>query len=337
MVLAVTDTIGVLYGDTAREFGAITDAQMTPDGRLMVLDGLKARLSIFDREGRLLRTLGRQGSGPGEFQYPRNFAQLSDGGLAITDWGGASVSFFDDSLAFEGWLQGFYPTAPVGIRPTLDGDYVGGCITLASGGDYSGESYIGRWSDGMQPDRVYLSHTLAIELVQVGEDVAVNVDPVEVVWDTDPSGNLFTAVMCDSLYEVVGFTPQGDTLLVIRRSWERVPKTAEELEREVYGESLSRSDEGTSVNRREAPDPYPFHNAISSIRCDSLGRIWVGQGWTPIPTFEVYSPDGELELVAAVPDLEGVTGLNFDFLNGSLAWDFAPLDYPKVYMLESAD
>lgn len=67
---------------------------------------------------------------------------------------------------------------------------------------------------------------------------------------------------------------------------------------------------------------------------DCNGDIWVGQGYTSIPTFEVYSPDGELLYVAVIPEPDGAEGVEYCFRNGYLAYDRQPVDYPKVYMLE---
>ncbi len=103
----------------------------------------------------------------------------------------------------------------------------------------------------------------------------------------------------------------------------------------MLNEGLSRSDEGsTTVRREEIEDVDPFHLAIGTLSTDWNGNVWVGQGYTSIPTFEVYDEAGALLKVVTIPDLEGVRGLRFCFLNGMLAYDYAPIDYPKIYLLD---
>ncbi len=51
LVITVTDTVGVLMGDTLLEFGNITDAGLTPWNELYILDGLKGRLGVFTPPG----------------------------------------------------------------------------------------------------------------------------------------------------------------------------------------------------------------------------------------------------------------------------------------------
>jgi len=57
------------------------------DGRVAVADTHYHRVVIFDRQGRVLTTLGRKGTGPGEFIYPVDIAQDSGGDLYVSEYG----------------------------------------------------------------------------------------------------------------------------------------------------------------------------------------------------------------------------------------------------------
>jgi len=338
LILAVTDTLGMLFGDTTLEFGNITDAEFNPLGQVMILDGLKCRLSIFTPEGELIRAMGRSGSGPGEFQYPRHFAQLTDGRLLISDWSGAAMIYFDDSLNYQSQVLGFYPVPPMGIVPGVDGSYIGGNLSLNPGEGYEGISYIGCWSgDSMAPSIQYEEYPLDIQISGSGDDVDVDVNNSEVGFDTDSNGNLFTALQCDSVYCIRGYTPEGEVYLTIEKDWERLERTPEELDDLIYSESLSRGDAGTSVDRSENLDPYLYHDAIAAVRVDDEDNIWVLQGYTSMPTFEVYDQQGQLLHIVMIPELDGIRGVDYSFHNGLLAFDYAPEDYPKVYFLSQED
>ncbi len=334
LILTVTDTIGVLYGDSIMEFGNITDAEFSPEGQILILDGLKCRLSIFTREGELVRTVGRSGSGPGEFQYPRHFAQLTDGRLLFSDWSGAAMVFFDADLNYQSQILGFYPVPPMGIVPGTDGSFIGGNLSLNSGEGYEGISYIGNWTgDSMEPSVQYEVYPLDIQVSGSGDEMNVDVNNSEVGFDSDSDGNLFTALQCDSVYCIRGYRPDGEVFLTIEKNWERLERTQEELDDLIYSESLSRGDDGTSVNRSENLDPYLYHDAVATVRVDDSDNIWVLQGYTQTPTFEVYSREGELLHIVIIPELDGIRGLDYWFHNGLLAYDYAPADYPKVYLL----
>ena len=87
VIVTVSDTLGILYGDSTFVLGTITQASWGADGRLYVLDGQFGRLAVYSGDLAFIQYVGRLGSGPGEFQYPQSFAFLSDGRFAVCDWG----------------------------------------------------------------------------------------------------------------------------------------------------------------------------------------------------------------------------------------------------------
>ena len=55
-------------------------------GRIYVLDRLNVRVAVFDSSGNVLRTMGRQGGGPGEFQFPGSLIVAPDGAASVFDF-----------------------------------------------------------------------------------------------------------------------------------------------------------------------------------------------------------------------------------------------------------
>lgn len=65
------------------------------DGNLYVLDNGNHRVLVFDAEGTHLRTMGREGGGPGEFQFfPTGIAVGVDGTVHVYDWGKRGIVRF---------------------------------------------------------------------------------------------------------------------------------------------------------------------------------------------------------------------------------------------------
>jgi len=62
------------------------DIQVDTDGNIYVLDSGNHRLQVFDKSGKYLRTIGKSGQGPGEFNAPSSL-QLDDetGNIFVTD------------------------------------------------------------------------------------------------------------------------------------------------------------------------------------------------------------------------------------------------------------
>lgn len=334
-ILTVTDTIGVLMGDSIREFGSLADVEFDGSGNILALDAMKGRITVFDSDLEFVRFIGRHGSGPGEFQYPNCFAQLSDGNIVVADFSGAIITCFDSDYTFVDQLAGFPLVPPMFPVAGPEGSYYAGNLSIdmsIEGELPTGTSFLGLYSGGTEPERILASFPLDISIDNDGD---VNVDNVDVVWDSDSRGNLFWAVSDGESYSIQGLTPEGEEILLVEKEWVPVEKTEEELQEEFYEEGLSRSDEGEStVNRSEQANQYPYHLAIDGIYIDDEDRIWVEQGYTDIPTFEVYSTQGELLRTVTIPDLAGVDQLNYCFQGGMLAFDFGPADYPKIYLLQ---
>jgi len=336
LYLSVTDTVGVLMGDSVEEFGSLADVQFDSKGNILALDALKGRITIFDRSLEFAGFIGRHGSGPGEFQYPNCFGQLNDGRLMISDYSGSTTTFFDSLYNYQDQLAGFPLVPPMYPCPGPDGAYYAGCasIDMEIEGDLpTGNSYVGLYTDGTTPDIILVSFPLDITIDEEGD---VNVDNVDVVWDSDSRGNLFWAVRDGESYGFQGLTSRGEEIFTVEKEWEPIAKTEEELQEEVFAEGLSRSDEGEStVRRAEVIQRYPYHLAIAGIYVDGEDNIWVEQGYTDMPTFEIYSPEGELLRLAVIPELAGLNQLQYCVKGGMLAYDFGPADYPKIYVLSS--
>jgi hypothetical protein len=78
-------TIGVASGDPDYEFANVADAVRLADGRIVVADG--PRLRFYDATGRHVRSIGRQGEGPGEFQRDAGpLCVWADGTIAAADY-----------------------------------------------------------------------------------------------------------------------------------------------------------------------------------------------------------------------------------------------------------
>lgn len=75
-------------GDDDREeysFVSISGLAFAPDGRIIVTDRRDDAVKVFDSSGQFAYSIGRRGSGPGEFRSPMGAAFDRDGSLWIRD------------------------------------------------------------------------------------------------------------------------------------------------------------------------------------------------------------------------------------------------------------
>ena len=97
--------VGSLQGGDWDTFGRVAAVAFDPAGNLYVLDTQAARISVVDLGGNLVRQIGREGEGPGEFigsSAPMlRFTVLGDGRIAVYDPGKRSFVLFRGDGEFE--------------------------------------------------------------------------------------------------------------------------------------------------------------------------------------------------------------------------------------------
>jgi streptogramin lyase len=97
-------------GDGQDTFNKPSDVLIAPNGDIFVADGhgpgSNARIVKFSAEGKFIRSWGKQGSGPGEFNNPHSLAMDSTGRLFVADRGNSRIQIFDQNGNFlEQWRQ----------------------------------------------------------------------------------------------------------------------------------------------------------------------------------------------------------------------------------------
>jgi hypothetical protein len=95
LVLKEELSIGVREGDEKYMFGANVAFNTDHQGNFYVTDWDKNAIHKYDLSGTYVRTIGRKGQGPGEFQNLSIARFDRDGTLYVTDLSSRRISFFD--------------------------------------------------------------------------------------------------------------------------------------------------------------------------------------------------------------------------------------------------
>jgi sugar lactone lactonase YvrE len=108
-VLLTLGTAGV-PGTTPTTFNAPSDVITNANGDIFVADGhggeTNARIVKFDKNGKFVKTWGKKGSAPGEFDIPHSLAFDSRGRLFVADRNNLRLQIFDqDGNFIDQWYQ----------------------------------------------------------------------------------------------------------------------------------------------------------------------------------------------------------------------------------------
>jgi hypothetical protein len=63
------------------------DLKVDDQGHVYVMDWGDVHIKVYDTSGKLVRTIGRKGQGPGEFEMPAAFDLMSGGRVCVLDQG----------------------------------------------------------------------------------------------------------------------------------------------------------------------------------------------------------------------------------------------------------
>jgi len=97
-------------GDGPDTFNAPSSILIAPNGDIFVGDGhggnTNARIVKFAKDGKFIKTWGKKGSAPGEFDGPHTLAMDSRGRLFVGDRGNNRIQIFDqDGNFIDQWAQ----------------------------------------------------------------------------------------------------------------------------------------------------------------------------------------------------------------------------------------
>ena len=308
-------------GDSAHLVWAVTDVAPLSDGRLAVLSSRERRVLLFEPSGAFVKSIGREGRGPGEFGCPSHLQILPGDTLVVWDCRFGPVTYFN-------------PAGEVLRSWRVD---VGAVLAAV------------RKPNQMSPERVHLPMADGSYIVQVGlipgdflppPDVPYRV-PVEFVridsaytayslgrWEEDEhlynyqytpgvspllpfpfavqlaAGDdpLGVYISNSDRYEVHQFTSTGALVRIVRRTVEPIPITATDVEEWKDRIAPSGDWDWDGWDRVVAELPPRIRPPVVGLLVDSEGYLWVKDREDPgNSVWSVFGPAGRWQGTLEVP------------------------------------
>lgn len=346
--------IGTRDGADHEMFGRVRALGVTPAGEMLVYDAQVPALRRFGPDGTYLGTIGRAGSGPGEYRNVAGMVVLDDGRIVLNDFGNGRLNVHDA----DGTLLDSWPLRPAiaELRPLhthADGVLLHDA-RIGQGG--SREEILVRVSpDGTPGDTLVLPHAgyRSPGVVASSSEGSIGLDlpftPAR-AWSVTRAGEV-VALLGDRY--AIDIHRQDGSVLQISRAVAPVPVTdAERAAEEARVTAFFRRFiDGWRWDGPPIPDTKP---PISWVHVGEDGRIWVriAQPGTAIAAaerddrarsfvreplmFDVYESDGRFLGQVHAPDVLRLRP--FPVFDGELVWgiitDNEGVDYVARFHVE---
>ena len=272
-------------------FGLVPRVAADPQGNVYILDSQTCHVYVYSPEGEMLRTLFREGEGPGEVLRARDLVLMGDGRVGVIQEFPGAVSF----VHFDGTPAGRISLNEVeGGVMSLTSCGASGNVLLLSGShnkEGSKPEIRLRWNvlerfdaDGKLMARYASNHAE----YDFADFHFKELDHLPVFWftfDATEDGRVFTSSNHHE-YEVSVYAPDGSLERVIEREYESFDRSKAEYRRlELMILSAFNGapfQPKLEIEKQEAALAY-FHRAIQ-LHTD--GKLWVlsGRGLRPDKT-----------------------------------------------------
>ena len=319
VVLSPVFRLGALDGDAA--LSEVLGVTAGPDGHLYVTQWQVPHVSVFGPAGELVRTIGRGGSGPGEFVRPATLGWIGDtlwvqdqgDGLELFDAAGRFVRGVRFRTSWPGTRWSYAPTH------LLEGGRIAAQLRVGSGAITSGEVRelpilrVEESGDVVDTIAMVGSPPDLVEL-RIGDGGLFGPVPdfsgPTHVFSTDGS---YLALLREDrgqgLLTVTWVGSGGDTLNAVSAPTEDRPFSDDARARVLdHFESLDiPSVTGPALRSAAAEQlPWPDHQpAFTQALAGVDGRVWIRREETgDSARWELWAPDGSVAQTWAPADLE---------------------------------
>lgn len=297
--------LGTALGDPAESFHRLTPYSIAHDstGLLYVLDPGNRRIQVFSRDGEYVRTISREGQGPGEVMNPVSIWSPDGENIWVFDWAMNRVSSFTPN----GELLGDY-SAPFGrgkfmyAGPDYEAfDFTEGLRTVKGEAPDSTVQrlYVVRSGDTIEVARLPLVTSKQVTFFKPCRfriDIMPLFEP-RLVWDL-AAGRI--AVNSSYSYDILVKQLDGSSFRVSREIQPR-KLTREDAIEAIGDPPYIPNPRGRACGRFDADDIlekrgyYPYEQLIDRIQIAPDGALWVKRKSpeTDNGEIDVFSPMGD--------------------------------------------
>jgi hypothetical protein len=259
-------------------FGLISQVIDGGDGNIYLLDTQLSEVRVFSSDGEALKTLSREGEGPGEVRRPLDLLFMPDGSLGLVQtFPGKIIKIDKDGVPQGDLIVGGTDPGQAGLIALLDGEFRGGNLVLAAisitQAPPSGQkrtSFIASYSDTAEEKVRYLEKTTELDFANLDTSEKEQHFPAPRRWTVGPDGRVYVPPYRDE-YVINVYAPDGSLERVIEREFV-CPKRSAERQALYEGARDAQLRQIPGEAKIELSDSEPV---IGGIHVTDDGVIWV--------------------------------------------------------------
>jgi hypothetical protein len=267
-------------GETAEMFSEITAFAVDKDENIYIVDRKEHQVRVFDRAGKLIRSFGKQGQGPGEFNQPVGIHLTPNNELMIEDGLNRRLALFTPEGKFLKNISLGKTLGLLNIYLDSKGNIIGRELSTA---DQKFMWQVKKYDRDLNP-------LFTIDAVEFQNPLAGKINPFLHMFVYTLGGKDTIIYGNPKQYEIKIFSPVGKLMKKILKDYDPV-----EISEEDKKEGLAKIPEsGIGLKERlEIPKYYP---AYVNFTLDEEGRMFVRtykKGKTKKEHFfDVFDADG---------------------------------------------
>ena len=327
--LIVTDSIGVLMGDSCYMIGSIIKAEALPGGGVILFDRSTALISTYDENGEFVSSFGGLGEAPGKFNYPGQMTVLGDGRIAVFDWMDREVCFFSSEGKYLGSRPNLGFEMPFTMTAAGDSCFVlYSCPSRQIEETYKMGYELNIWEGTSEEPRA----TPFTHLFDFGQE-DYDFRPGYLSVTAGSYGKVYLHRMNSEDYLIEVYNLDGQPVDTIRS--ESILLPGDDIERYVNIPIATFMVQDENGEGQRLSGEFPEY--IPQVEClgvDSLGNLWAQRGTSEELLWDVFSPEGEIIRQVTLTAFPDTTFMHVEVNeHGIVAWDLIPEDYPRLYRL----
>jgi hypothetical protein len=293
--------------DEENFFGLIIWAEMGPDGLVYVLDGQLCQVNVYDVGGSLVRTLFREGEGPGEIRQPRDLVIMEDGSIgAVQEFPGKIVRVDAANNPLESITPRIGSAADGGLVALVSTDQRAGtlavsCVQIDLDTERGGQHrnyYLAVVNEAGGVEKPLISEQVDWDFSRFVYDEEINIPSFVFANAVGPDGRVYGASRRNE-YRIEVFDPDGTPVRVITREYESRPRTDEDRQWVFNMFDAAFSQMPFPYELKISDTDADFHWLGRPLQVDDGGFLWTlpsrgirNQPEGILVTFDVFDPQG---------------------------------------------